>query len=664
MRTRRGHGVVLPNKRTHIPARVVNIKSRLKHTKQQYIQLDKLLRIQKPKICIQRKLGGIGDVLMTTPLLKTIKTLIPNSHLIYATDMVYSKGALGDIINHVPQVDELIPFSESVGQTYDYCIDITATGLDQELPGTIPPNRIDMFADAVGVSIYADPIPIYEITSTERKEAKQEIKTKYLKNKTRKSQKLIIVHARSNDARRTWPLDNVDKLCDLLIKDPNTTVLLCDWGHTVNRWKEKERLFTLLDIPLPQIAALIEQCDLVICPDSSMLHLAGALQKKIVTIFGPIPPESRINYYANASAVTLKLSCSPCFYNPRCRNNIGNKLDCLTQITPEMVELAARKKLIDPFKTNKQIKFGKDYSSAGQDPIVLVRRNTKGIGDLLMASAGIEALKLHKDYKGKELHVAVDKSLFPVIEKNPHIDKIIDANSKINLRRYFAVIDISYPCARYETSRLRNGKLVEKSRVEIFAEAIGTRHLIKDLKPKFYLGEEDRTWAKEYLEGLKLDNRPKIAIALKSAELYRDWPEQNFSQLIEIIKEEYNVIILHHSREYFFEGVIDTCGLPLRQSAAILEQSDGLITVDSGPLHMAATFNIPTIALFGPIDYRARCKGYPNTTVVASDLDCVPCWRNKHIACKKTGLIKNYSKCLEVISANKVAQIARTKFKR
>ncbi len=660
MVNRRSHGVVLPNRRTHIPARVVNIQSRKKRIKTKQIQLDKLLRSVRPNICIQRRLGGIGDVLMTTPLLKAIKELIPHCNLVYATDLIYSQGALGDIIKHVHYVDELISFADSLKETYDYSIDITTTGLDRERPGTIPPNRIDMFAEAAGVNIINDPLPIYEITPKERKKAKEEIKEKFLNQKPKGKQVLIAIQARSNDARRTWSLDYVEQLCDLLTKDPNITILLFDWGHSVGKWKQKTRIFPILDLELPKVAGLVEQCDLVVCPDSSMLHLAGALQKKIVTIFGPIPPESRINHYANASAVSLKLACSPCFYNPRCKNSIGDKLQCLNGITPEMVVSAVQKKITEPFKTIQQIQYGQQLSKGRQDPIILVRRETKGIGDLLMASTGIEALKTK--YPDKKIHVAVDKTLFPVIEKNPHIDEIIDATSAINYKRYFAAIDISYPCARYETARLSNNRPVEKSRVEVFAEALGTRNLITDLLPKFYIGEEDEIWAKEFLQNLHLDNKPKIAVAFKSAETYRNWPEENQKQLIDLIKDQYNVIILHHSRETFFKDTIDACGLKLRQSAGILKQCDGLITVDSGPLHMAAAFNIPTIALFGPIDYKARCKGYKNTTVVTSNLDCIPCWRNGITACQKTGKIKNYSNCLKIISANQIAKITKQKF--
>ena len=98
---RRIHGVMGLNKHGNMPARVLNVQSK-RHNENRKIRLDKLITSDRPIICIKRRLGGIGDVIMTTPLLKAMKKLLPNCHLIYATDIAYSNGALADIINHNP----------------------------------------------------------------------------------------------------------------------------------------------------------------------------------------------------------------------------------------------------------------------------------------------------------------------------------------------------------------------------------------------------------------------------------------------------------------------------------------------------------------------------------------------------------------------------------
>jgi len=657
---RRKHGIIMPDARNNLPVRVVNVKSK-KRKKNNKIRLDKLLRNKRPIICIQRRLGGIGDVLMTTPLLRKIKELIPHCHLIYCTDLEYSQGALGDIIRHNPYVDQLISNEEFNNQKYDYTVDITATGLNKEQPGRIPPNRIDLFAEEVGVSVEDDGVPSYVVTEDERKQAVKRIEDEFLGGAKREDTNIIVVQARSNDARRTWPLNKVDKFCDLLAEDPKNRVIILDWGTSSKRWKSKERIFPVLNEEFIPVASLIEQCDLVVCPDSSALHIAGALGKKTITIFGPIPPQSRINYYTNATAVVLDLSCQFCWYNPVCLRSNVNRLDCLIGISPEMVLEAVNKKLQEPLKVSAVIKYGRDMTTVGsQDPIVLIKRHTDGIGDLVMATTAIETIK--QKHPNKKLHVAVCKKLHSVLLNNKHIDEVIDVAAPINQKRYYLVYDISSPCARYESIRYNSNKKIEKSRVELFAEALGVRSLISDIKPRFYLTDDERKNGIDFLNANNIDKDKKtIAVAVHSAELYRDWPVENYKALISELSKNYNVVILNENKVNIYKNTIDACGLSFRKAVSVLSACDGLLTPDSGFMHIAEAIGIKTIALFGPVGYKARCKGYKNVTVVTSNLDCIPCWRNNNTVCKKKNLIKCHSKCMELIPAKHVVKIIKQK---
>jgi ADP-heptose:LPS heptosyltransferase len=653
------HGVITPkHRRSPRPARVVNASSK-KKVEGTRIKISRLRRSVSPRICLKRRLGGIGDVLMTTPITKAIKMVIPQCHITYATDMKYSQGALADIIRHNPYVDTLIPFHDARDPEYDYVVDITSTGLDQEKPGTIPPNRIDMFANAVGIDVSADPIPIYIIEKEERKWADRFIKKHVKGQKT-----LIAIQARSNDARRTWPLNHIGTLIDLLAEDDDLHVFLFDWGNTVERWErhKKSNVTIIADHKLTEVAAIMDCCEVTVCPDSGMLHLAGALQKKIIAIFGPVPPESRCNYYSNCTVLLKKLPCQFCWYSPRCTKSQGNKFACLTGVTPEDVKVAIRRKITSNYITAAHITYGKDLTDKNQDPVILVRRITDGIGDMLMVTPTLEAIK--EKHPDKRIEVACQSKLWPVLQNNPSVHRLIDADAHINPKRYYAIIDLSSPCARYESARVAAGKDVQKSRVEIYAEAAGVREIVHELKPKYIVHDDHRQWAKDFIAKTVSSNKPKIAVGLRSAEMYRNWPEKYFHQLSELLGPHFELILIDHSREHVFKNVIDACGFPLQKSIAILEQCDGLITVDTSLLHFGAALNIPTIALFGPIDYRPRCKGYDNVTVIKSDMDCIPCWRNSRIPCKQLNTIRGHSKCMLAIRAKQVAEVVKKKFRR
>lgn len=70
--------------------------------------------------------------------------------------------------------------------------------------------------------------------------------------------------------------------------------------------------------------------------------------------------------------------------------------------------------------------------------------------------------------------------------------------------------------------------------------------------------------------------------------------------------------------------------LSLRESMALLSRLDLAICTDSGPAHLAAAANVPTIALFGPTDpVRWRPWGEQHVALYDDTLNCRPCNYNK-----------------------------------
>jgi heptosyltransferase-2 len=58
---------------------------------------------------------------------------------------------------------------------------------------------------------------------------------------------------------------------------------------------------------------------------------------------------------------------------------------------------------------------------------------------------------------------------------------------------------------------------------------------------------------------------------------------------------------------------------------AIIRRSRLMVTTDSGPRHIAAAFNRPTIVLFGPIDPAWSRNNQADTIELRVPLDCAPC---------------------------------------
>ena len=64
---------------------------------------------------------------------------------------------------------------------------------------------------------------------------------------------------------------------------------------------------------LRELAALLAISDLVICQDSGPMHIAAALGKPVVALFGPTSPARTGPYCPAARVVTLSLECAPCY---------------------------------------------------------------------------------------------------------------------------------------------------------------------------------------------------------------------------------------------------------------------------------------------------------------------------------------------------------------
>ncbi len=89
------------------------------------------------------------------------------------------------------------------------------------------------------------------------------------------------------------------------------------------------------EISLKELGALIEASELLVCVDSVPFHMANALKKKVVALFGPTS-EVTWGPWRNRQAhvIAQRWSCRPC-YQDGCG---GSKVsDCLESLSVDLV---------------------------------------------------------------------------------------------------------------------------------------------------------------------------------------------------------------------------------------------------------------------------------------------------------------------------------------
>ncbi len=92
------------------------------------------------------------------------------------------------------------------------------------------------------------------------------------------------------------------------------------------------------------------------------------------------------------------------------------------------------------------------------------------------------------------------------------------------------------------------------------------------------------------------------------------------------------------------------CGkLTIEELCKYIGGLKGFITNDSGPMHIAAVYNVPIIAIFGPTDYKETSPFSKNYKIITKNLECSPC--------KKRECPLGHHKCMKLIKAEEVIKI-------
>ena len=264
----------------------------------------------------------MGDVLMCTPLLRRIKQDFPRCHLTFAIDQHRTHdNTYMKMISNAPFIDKVIDARMVDRSAYEAVVDVTTVCIRWENSNRPNTSRIDIFARAAGFVI-RDGVPFYQTKSGERLWA-----TAMTAGVKAMRKKVVVLHTASMDPKRTWPHDKYVALIDANQKS-NVHFFILDWNSDSRPWGNFTNATDVSDVDVRKMAALIEQADLFVGPDSGPMHLAAAVHTPSLVIFGSIPPKARINRYPTHTPIThTSLSCLGCWYR-----QCGISFKCMTEL--------------------------------------------------------------------------------------------------------------------------------------------------------------------------------------------------------------------------------------------------------------------------------------------------------------------------------------------
>ena len=143
---------------------------------------------------------------------------------------------------------------------------------------------------------------------------------------------------------REWPLENFVILSKWLLEDANNYIIL---AGTESGFKKAERLCADVrsrrclnlvgQTSLPELSALFNMADALICNDCGLAHLASLASTKQFIIFGPETPEVFGPLGEDKWIICSGLPCSPCLSALNNRDSACKDNLCLKIIKPDDV---------------------------------------------------------------------------------------------------------------------------------------------------------------------------------------------------------------------------------------------------------------------------------------------------------------------------------------
>lgn len=308
------------------------------------------------------------------------------------------------------------------------------------------------------------------------------------------------------------------------------------------------------------------------------------------------------------------------------------------------------------------------------------------LGDVVLTEPVIRALRAHDP--DAEIHYVTDHRYAPFVERCLGVDRAVGYDRRGADRGMGGVDRVrARLAADYDLVLDLQGKLRTRSLARRFAGA--PRHTLE----KRSMGQAllslvghdppivDRHSVDLYLAvvaaagiATKLDRRPRLSgvtrattgrrrvgLSPGATHATKRWPIERFAALADRIEADEFVLVggpadvalLDTLRASLGDRVADVSAeeldvLGLVETIATL---DALITVDTGPAHIAAALGVPTVVLFGPTARTRWGPLGPEHRIVSLDLDCAPCSNTGGAKCPVRG--RDHA-CMQTLEVDRV----------
>lgn len=314
----------------------------------------------------------LGDIILTTPAVGALRKSLPQASITYLLETPYRR-----LIEGSELVDEVIVLPPALSlaylvrliaklrrRYYDLVVDFhggprtaiisllcgarlrvgyktkyKAWVYQRQVPRSRPEGPIHSVANhlnlirALGLEI-TDDFPLYVPASTAKEREKI---AAFWQKWSLPSSRVLAVHISAGNRFRDWGKDNLVRFLKKILLIPEIIPLLIGSEEDIAR--EKQILSSLArpvpslvgNLSLGELIALLERVDVFFGADSGPMHLAAALKKPVVALFGPTLPAHFAPWKTQAVILEKPLTCRPC----RQRSCPEKNYPCIQGIDPD-----------------------------------------------------------------------------------------------------------------------------------------------------------------------------------------------------------------------------------------------------------------------------------------------------------------------------------------
>jgi len=308
------------------------------------------------------------------------------------------------------------------------------------------------------------------------------------------------------------------------------------------------------------------------------------------------------------------------------------------------------------------------------------------IGDIVLTTPVVRCLKQQFD-GNVEIHYLTKQSFIPLLEHNPHIDKLHGIVENISeLRHVLVEEDFDFVIDLHKNIRTQKVKHMLKVPGYSFDKLNWEKWLLVNLKidklPHIHIVDRYLNTLKKWDitndnqgldyfigEGDVVEDLPSgfengyIGISVGAAHATKTLPQDKMKELVQ--KLNYPVILLGGKEDFdkaefvsknISAPVLNACGkYRINQSAFLIKKAKAIISHDTGIMHIAAAFNKPVVSLWGntlpEFGMYAYIPQFPEKNIIfeIDNLKCRPCSKLGFKKCPK-----KHFKCMNLIDLNKV----------